>query len=215
MILWMYIIDIGHTAVMVPAAGAIAAWLVSARAWKQALWWCLIFAAGLGLVALSKIGFLGWGLELPAIGFKALSGHAWRATVVVPVLFFVVLQGAPVRWRTAGVALGILLSIGIGALLVMFRFHTVSEVVASSILGVSAGAVFMRRATMLPARRASAWAAPVSLLAFLLICGLKPSSISHRLVDVALFLSGREQPYRWNRKVDVCAAHPPAPHSLR
>jgi hypothetical protein len=211
----MHIIDIGHTAVMVPAAGAIAAWLLAARAWKQALWWCLIFAAGLGLVALSKIGFLGWGLELPEIGFKALSGHAWRATAVVPVLFFVVLQGAPVRWRTAGVALGVLLSIGIAALLVRFRFHTVSEVVASSILGVSAGFVFMRLATVLPAPRVSAWAAPASLLAFLVICGLKPSSASHRLVDVALFLSGRDQPYRWSRTVDVCAAHPPAPHSLR
>ena len=214
MISWMTIIDIGHTAVMVPAAGAIAVWLVAARAWRQALCWCLIFAAGLGLVALSKIGFLGWGLELPAIGFKALSGHAWRATAVVPVLFFVVLQGVPVRWRTAGVVLGILLSTGISALLVMFRFHTVSEVVASSILGVSAGAVYMRRATTLPAPRASAWAAPVSLLAFLVVCGLKPSSISHHLVDVALFLSGRDQPYRWTRKVDVCAARPPPPHSL-
>ena len=211
----MTIIDIGHTAVMVPAAGAIAAWLVAARAWRQAVCWCLIFAAGLGVVALSKIGFLGWGLELPAIGFKALSGHAWRATAVVPVLFFVVLQGASVRWRAAGVALGILLSTGISALLVMFRFHTVSEVVASSILGVSAGAVYMRLATTLPAPRASAWAAPVSLLAFLVVCGLKPSSISHRLVDVALFLSGRDQPYRWTRKMDVCAAHPPAPHSRR
>ena len=214
MISWMTIIDIGHTAVMVPAAGAIAVWLVAARAWRQALCWCLIFAAGLGLVALSKIGFLGWGLELPAIGFKALSGHAWRATAVVPVLFFVVLQGVPVRWRTAGVVLGILLSTGISALLVMFRFHTVSEVVASSILGVSAGAVYMRLATTLPAPRASTWAAPVSLIAFLVICGLKPSLISHRLVDVALFLSGRDQPYRWTRKVDVCAARPPPPHSL-
>lgn len=211
----MYVIDIGHTAVMVPAAGAVAVWLASARAWKQALWWCLIFAAGLGLVALSKIGFLGWGLELPAIGFKALSGHAWRATAVVPVLFFVVLQGAPARWRIAGVALGILLSMGIGALLVVFRFHTVSEVVASAMLGLSAGSVFMRLATTLPAPRVSGWAAPASLLAFAVICGLKPSQVSHRLVDVALFLSGRDQPYRWTRQVEVCAAHPTVPHALR
>jgi hypothetical protein len=211
----MYVIDIGHTAVMVPAAGAIAAWLAAARAWKQAWWWCLIFSAGLGLVALSKIGFLGWGLELPALGFKALSGHAWRATAVIPVLFFVVLQAAPVRWRMAGVALGILLSMGIGVLLVMFRFHTVSEVVASSILGVAAGLVFMRLAATLPAPRASTWAAPASLFAFVVICGLKPSVVSHRLVDVALFLSGRDQPYRWTRPVNVCAAHPPAPHPLR
>jgi len=210
----MYVIDIGHTAVMVPAAGAIAAWLATGRAWRQALWWCLIFAAGLGVVALSKIGFLGWGLELTALGFEALSGHAWRATAVIPVLFFVALQGGPVRWRTAGVALGILLSVGIAVLLVLFRFHTVSEVVASSILGLAAGLVFMRLAATLPAPAASAWAAPVGLFAFVVICGLKPSVLSHRLVDVALFLSGRDQPYRWNRPLNVCAAHPPARHPL-
>jgi hypothetical protein len=214
MISWIQVIDVGHTAVMVPAAGAIAAWLASARAWKQALWWCLIFAAGLGLVALSKIGFLGWGLEVPAIGFKALSGHAWRATAVIPVLFFVVLQEAPLRWRRAGVAIGMLLSMGIGVLLVMFSFHTVSEVVASTVLGIATGLVFMRLAATQPAPRTGAWAAPAGLLAFVVICGLKPALINHHLVDVALFLSGRDQPYRWTRPVDVCVVHPPLRHAL-
>ncbi|WP_156328088.1 MULTISPECIES: phosphatase PAP2 family protein [unclassified Massilia] len=212
----MPIIDIGHTAVMLPAAGAIAVWLVSGRAWKLAMWWCLIFSAGLGLVALSKIGFLGWGLEIPALRFKALSGHAWRATAVIPVLFFVLLQRAPLRWRRVGVVLGMALSLGICALLVIFRFHTVSEVVASAVLGFAAGFTFIRISAILPALQIRSWAAPASVLAFALICGLKPSSINHRLVDVALFLSGRDHPYRWSRQVQVtmCAAHPPAAPAL-
>jgi hypothetical protein len=34
------------------------------------------------------------------------------------------------------------------------------------------------------------------------ICVLKPSSINHRLVDIALYLSGRDQPYGWSRNWD-------------
>jgi hypothetical protein len=81
------IIDIGHTAVMLPMAGAIAAWLIAGRAWKIALCWCVMFGAGLSLVALSKIAYLGWELGVPSLDFKALSGHAFRATAVIPVFF--------------------------------------------------------------------------------------------------------------------------------
>jgi len=209
MMSWMYIIDIGHTAVMVPAAGAIAVWLLSGRAWKLALCWCLIFAAGLGLVALSKIAFLGWGLGIPSIGFKALSGHAWRATAVMPVLFFVLLQGTPGTWRNRGFALGVALSIGLGGLLVVFGFHTVSEVIASSILGIGADLVFVRVSTMLPAPGINRRAVAMSLLTFLLIWGVKPAAINHHLVDVALYFSGRDHPYSWTRPFDTCAARPP------
>ena len=205
MISWMNIIDIAHTAVMVPTAGAIAAWLISGRAWKLAGCWCLIFGAGLGLVALSKVAYLGWGLELPSLGFKALSGHAWRATAVIPVLFFVLLQEAPATWRNRGFALGVSLSIALGALLVIFGFHAASEVIASSILGMSASLAFVRIAGTLPRPRVDRRAVAMSVLTFSLICGLKPSTINHHLVDVALYLSGHDHPYRWTRQVDLCA----------
>ena len=206
---WMQIIDIGHTAVMVPAAGAIAVWLISARAWRLALCWCLIFGAGLGLVALSKIAYLGWGLEFPSIGFKALSGHAWRATAVIPVLFFVLLQGVPDAWRKLGFALGVAFSIGLGVLLVIFKFHTVSEVIPSTILGLVAGLAFVRLSHVLPAPSVSRSAVATGLITFVVICVLRPSTINHHLVDVALYFSGRDQPYRWTRHFDTCVARQP------
>lgn len=206
MMSWVHVIDIGHTAVMVPTAAAIAVWLISGRAWKLASCWCLIFAAGLGLVALSKIAFLGWGLQWPALGFKALSGHAWRTAAVLPVLFFVLLQGAPDIWRKWGFAFGVALGIGLGALLIVFRFHTMSEVLVSVILGVAAGGVFVRLSATLPAPGANRRALAMSLLTFFFICSLKPSTINHRLVDVALYFSGRDHPYRWTSDVDACAA---------
>lgn len=83
----MTIIDIAHASVMLPLAGAIAAWLIAGQAWKLVLCWCGMFAAGLAVVALSKIAFLGWQTGIPLIEFQALSGHAFRAAAVIPVFF--------------------------------------------------------------------------------------------------------------------------------
>lgn len=199
MISWMHIIDVGHTAVMIPVAGAIAVWLVAAKAWKLVVCWGVIFAAGLGLVAMSKIAYLGWGVEIQSIGFKALSGHAWRASAVLPVLFFLLLQTAPRTWRSGGVLLGIVSSLGLAALLVVFSFHTASEVMASLVLGLAASLSFIRVAVNARPLRASPWAAPAGLLAFVMIWGLDPSSVTPRLVDLALYFSGRDHPYRWSQ----------------
>lgn len=202
MISWMHIIDIGHTAVMMPAAGAIAAWLIVGKAWKAAMSWCLILALGLGLVAWSKIAFLGWGLEIQSIGFQALSGHAWRATTVIPVFFFVMLHRTPRAWRIGGALAGAAFALGLGTLLVIFDFHTVSEVLASTVLGLTAAYAFIRIDMTCPASRTSPWAAPVTALTFIAICGLEPSALNRRLVDVALYVSGRDEAYPWLKNGD-------------
>jgi hypothetical protein len=190
---WTQVIDIGHTAVMLPVAGAIAAWLVAGQAWRTALWWCGMFTVGLSVVALSKIVFLGWQVGIPALDFEALSGHAYRSAAAIPVLFFVLLQASSMGGRTGGVFFGMVVSAGIAVLLVRFDFHTASEVIASFILGSVVSLGFMRLATTLPAPRLTRWTVPLSVLALIVIWRLKPSSLSHRLLDVALFLSGREQ----------------------
>lgn len=189
------LVDIGHTAVMVPMAAAIAAWLVAGRTWQLALCWCLMFAAGLSIVALSKIAFLGWETGIPSLGFQALSGHAFRSAAVIPVLFFVVLQRAPMSWRAAGIVAAIAVSLGMGILLVRFGFHTASEVIPSLVLGSAVSQGFMRVANSAPAPRISRWSIPFSLMMFLVTCGMKPSSISPKLVDVALYLSDRDYPH--------------------
>lgn len=193
----MYIIDIGHTAVMIPLAGTIAAWLVTNREWKLAFCWSFMFASGLSIVALSKIAFLGWGVEMQFMDFKALSGHAFRATVVLPTLFYVALQDTSIRWRRTGLLLGSVLSITVALLLIIFNFHTPSEVIITCFFGAIIDVVFIRFAKTLHRANDSPWAMPVSIITFIVIHSLKPSLINPRLVDVALFLSGREYPYQW------------------
>jgi hypothetical protein len=206
---WKQIIDIGHTAVMVPLAAAIAAWLLAGRAPKLAFGWCLMFAAGLSLVALSKIAFLGWDTAIPALQFKALSGHALCSTAVLPVLFFVLLQGASNSWRIAGVVFGILVSAVLGVLLVHFRFHTVSEVIPSFVLGTSISLGYIRLARTFPAPRINQWTVPLSVMVFIFIFALKPSLINLRLVDVALHLSGRDRPFKWSKENSICKVRTP------
>lgn len=194
---WMQVIDVGHTSVMVPLAGAIAAWLALHRAWKPVLWWCALFGGGLVLVACSKIAFLGWGLEIAPLRFQALSGHAYRATAVIPVAVFLVLRQAPRGWRRAGVLMGFAASMGLGALLVVFGKHTTSEVVASFTLGAMVAAIFMTQAASSQPWTRHRWAAPLALVVLALVVALKPAKLNPRLVDVALHLSGRDDLYRW------------------
>ena len=205
---WKLMIDIGHTAVALPLAAAIAAWLITGRAWRLACCWCVMLAVGLSLVASSKIAFLGWDVGIPSLAFKALSGHALCATAVLPVLFFVALQEAPRSWRTRGVVFGIGVSLVLGVLLVHFRFHTASEVFASSLLGLSISLGYIRIARTLPAPGLSRWTVPMSALAFVLVFAVKPSVVSHKLDDVALYFSGRDQPYKWSEK-KVCKVNSP------
>jgi hypothetical protein len=208
MLSWKMIIDIGHTAAMLPLAGAIAAWFIAGRAWRLALCWCLMFGAGLSIVAFSKIAFLGWQLGIPPLEFKALSGHAFRATAVIPVLFFVVLRGASRSWRTGGLVFGICVSIGLAVLLVHFKFHTAAEVIPSFVLGLFVSLGYIRIARALPVSRNERWAIPICLIVFIAIFNLKPSKVSPRLVDVALYLSGRDRPYAWSKKLVCEVRHP-------
>src|SRR5438445_2386701 len=107
MLIWMTITKLADTTVMVPVAAACAAWLVCGRAWRMALWWCLLFTMGLALVAATKIAFVGWGIGIRSLDFTGFSGHAMRASAVMPVLFYLLLQKAPPFARTSGVLLGI------------------------------------------------------------------------------------------------------------
>jgi len=208
MAFWKNVIDIGHTELMFPLAAAVAAWLVAGRTWKLALYWCMMFAAGAGLVAMSKVIFLGWGMGIPSIGFKALSGHALCAAAVLPVFFFVALQYAGAAWRVAGVGCGVAVSIGIGALMVYFDYHSAAEVIGSLVLGLMISIGYFRLSSAFPLPRVSRWTVSASVLTFVLIFSLKPAMINHQLVDVALHLSGRDLPFKWPKQ-QVCKARIP------
>lgn len=192
---WLKIIHLGGTAVMIPAACAIAALLLTGRAWRMALWWCLLFAAGLGLVAASKIAFLGWGLGIPSLDFKTLSGHAMLTTAVIPVIFFLLLQWAsPVVW-SGGIGLSIILSAILTICLIAFNFHSASEAIAGCTLGGIVSLGFIKMSGTLSTVRLNRRLILFSILAFLAVQYAKPPSIEYWIERAALYISGHDKLY--------------------
>src|SRR5690242_12235967 len=92
---------------MLPAAALCVLSLMLGRAWRLALWWCLLLILGCTMVAASKIAFIGWGIGIQSLDFTGLSGHAMRATAIAPVFLYLISPKAPAPVRLAAVLAGI------------------------------------------------------------------------------------------------------------
>ncbi|MES2150734.1 MAG: phosphatase PAP2 family protein [Pseudomonadota bacterium] len=151
------LVHLGDLTLTVPAAIGISAWFAATRAWRMALWWSGLFMLGIGLVGASKIAFLVWGLGIAPVGYKAASGHAAGAMAVLPVLFYLLLQGLPRARQLAG-SIGVALGLLVALALVLENEHTLAEALAGCALGATAslGILHLTRDSHLQ-RPASAW----------------------------------------------------------
>ncbi|MGV3656021.1 MAG: phosphatase PAP2 family protein [Noviherbaspirillum sp.] len=195
MIPWSKITFLGDTIVMLPAAMAILGWLAVGRAWRIAFWWATLFAFGLGLVAATKIAFIGWGIGSVALDFTGISGHAMRAAAVLPVLAYLVSQ----RWRAPAKFACLVLGLGAGLMIsisrVVLSYHSVSETVAGWLLGSAVALGFIRCSLRLSKPYLNRWLLAVSLLALVPTAYANPAPTGHWVNAVALYLSGHERPY--------------------
>ena len=164
MIPWMKITSLGDTVVMMPAAAAIVVWLVVGRAWRMAMWWSGLFTLGLVLVAATKIAFIGWGIGIRSLDFTGISGHAMRATAVIPVIFYLMLQKSPSAMRAMGIGFGILLGILISFSRIEVHAHSISEAMTGCMLGALIGLGFMWISAPLRKPWLSQWLIALSLL---------------------------------------------------
>jgi membrane-associated phospholipid phosphatase len=195
MIPWTKITMFGDTVVMMPAAAIIAVWLLAGRAWRMALWWGLLFTLGLIAVAATKIAFIGWGIGISALDFTGISGHAMRASAVLPVIASLLLQPASPPARTAGITLGVALGLLIGESHIVLGYHSVSEVVAGCLLGSAVGLGFIRMSDPLSGPQLDRRLAALSLFALLPTSYAEPAPTQGWITSVALYLSGHDKPY--------------------
>ena len=195
MIPWLQITGVADTVVTLPAAATIAAWLLAGRAWRMALWWCVLFIAGLAIVVATKIAYIGWGMGIEALDLMGLSGHAMRATAVFPVIFYLMSQRSPPAVRASGVVLGILLGVLVGVSRVMLSVHSVSEVVTGCALGGAVSLGFIWIARGLPRPQLNRRIIAIGLLALLPASYASPAPTERWMNAVALFLSGHDAPY--------------------
>ncbi len=59
-----------------PPAFAIALWLAVGYTWRMAAGWLVLLGAAIGVVTVTKLAFLGWGVGVRELDFTGVSGHA-------------------------------------------------------------------------------------------------------------------------------------------
>lgn len=192
---WMKLVYVGGTTFMLPAAAAIGAWLVVSRGWRVAWWWSLLFLCGLGLIIASKMAFMGWGVGVPSIEFKAMSGHAYLTTSVAPTGMYLLLQGHSAKARAMGVLFGFVFSLAMGACLAFYDFHSIPEIIGGTLIGGAVSLGFIRKSARLPTVPVNPALLASSALVFFVVWQLKPGSLERWMVSAALHLSGSERPY--------------------
>lgn len=195
--LWTKLVHLGDLPFTLSAAAALSAWLLATRAWRMACWWSLLFVLGIGLVGATKVAFLGWGTTLPALEFKALSGHAAGVTAIYPTLFYLLLWHRGHRARVAGIAAGLVLGALMGVLLVAEDEHSPAEAIAGWAIGtlISLGAI--SRAGELPAHTPAFGLACSALVFLAAITILRTVPFGWLMVRAAVFLSGNVRPFSW------------------
>ena len=196
--LWSKLFHLGDLALTLPTGMAIAAWLLAARAWRAAAGWMLVFGLALALVAATKVAFMGWATGLPALGYKAVSGHAAGFTAAFPTLCWLLAQrcAPPVRRGVALLALG--LGVAVAAALVHAGEHTPVEAIAGWIVGLAAFLCTVHLACGVsapPPGRAIACAVPAFCAT---AWALHSVSVGYWMIRLALALSGNPYPYPWD-----------------
>jgi hypothetical protein len=189
------LVRLGDLDLTLPRAAAAFGWMAAARAWRVAMWWGLLFGAGVLLVGVSKVAFMAWGSGLPALGFKSFSGHATGVTAVFPALLWLLLRGAGDKPARAGAAAGLGLGAVVAVLLVVFDYHTAAEAVAGCLLGAAVSLAWIRLAGP-----GAAAASPASLgwFAVVFLAATWLMSFAHVgwwMIRLATLLSGRQRSY--------------------
>jgi membrane-associated phospholipid phosphatase len=198
--LWLSITSLGSVGVMIPLALAAAAWLAFGYPRRFALCWLAVLGGASGLVFLTKIAFLGWGVGFREWDFTGISGHAMVASAVIPVAMFVALLPASNWVRGIGVLVGVLVGVVVGVSRILLNAHSVSEVVAGCGLGGAAALLFVVYAWRAEAGRLAPAPVAASLALVAIVLHGVPVPTQRWITDIALQLSGHDRPFiraRW------------------
>lgn len=210
---WYQLFHLGDPMLTLPVGSAIAAWLLAARAWRAALGWIVGFGLALGLVAATKIAFMGWATGLPALAFKAVSGHATGFTAVFPTLCYLAMPARMARARQAASAAALALAAVVAAALVHAGEHTLAEAAAGWVIGAGVflctarlvrGTSVTAVTSLAPATTPALRPTPATIACAALACLasawlLRSAPLNWWMIKVALVLSGNSAPVPWDQ----------------
>lgn len=196
MIDWTDITNFGDITITSLAALVIAAWLFIEDEKRLAMGWSLLFGGAMGVVIITKMAFIGWGIGIRSLDFAGFSGHAMRTAAVMPVLFYLILQRTRFSVRVAGATIGLLFAAFVGASRLAVHAHSVSEVVAGWLLGAAVSIAFIRIAyTSLSKHVFKPFRIALSVLALLTAPYVHPAPTQQWLTEITLYFTGHDHPY--------------------
>jgi len=196
--LWSKLFHLGDLSLTLPTGMAIAAWLLAGRAWRAAAGWMLVFGLVLALVAATKVAFMGWATGLPALGYKAVSGHAAGFTAAFPTLFWLLAQRCAPRLRATAAAVALGLGVAVAVALVHAGEHTPAEAIAGWVIGMAAFFCTISLAGNVPAPPPGRAFASAALAFGATAWALHSVSVGYWMIRLALALSGNPYPYPWD-----------------
>lgn len=192
------LIILGDLRVTVAVAGAIFGWLVAGHCPRTALRWAVAFGTAMATVGANKILYLGWGIELIGLDFKAASGHAAGATAVLPIALYLLAQPLGRRVQAIALSAGWLSGLAVAMTLIAQGEHTTAEALVGWGIGFLASALTWRVARHTPVQPASGGTIAVAGLTFLLAACMHSVPAGWWMVKTALLLSGAQRTHPWN-----------------
>lgn len=141
---WYFLTFFGDSMLLLPCALILFLLLLTSSATRAAGWqWALIFGFTGGLVCLSKLAFMGWGIGSERYDFTGFSGHSALAASIWPPLLWALTGRFSHPVRSLALLTGWILPFTIGVSRLEIRVHSVSEVISGLILGYLASALFL------------------------------------------------------------------------
>jgi len=192
------LIYLGDLRLTLALAAAVFVWLLAAQAYRVAVYWCLAAGSAFGVVAASKIMYMGWGLQVSLVDFKALSGHAAGAAAVLPVVLYLVSKSYGHNKNFFALLGGWLLSVAVACALVINEEHSASEAFAGWSCGTlaSSGTLMKMRKTRIQPPHASLAGALVT--AVLISACIEIVPVGWWMINIALALSGARRIHAWS-----------------
>jgi hypothetical protein len=195
---WLTMMHLGDISLTLPAAAAVAVWLLVCVGWRSASLWGLLYLLAIGLVGASKIAFLGWGTGLPSLHFKAISGHATGAAAVFPTLFYLLAREYEPWLRRSAAIAGLILAALVAVMLVAGDEHTPAEAAAGWMTGALVSLACNRSTRGLQGARPLEGLACATLAFAGAAWLMRSAPLAYWMTRAALDLSGNDRLHSWN-----------------
>jgi membrane-associated phospholipid phosphatase len=215
--LWYSITSLGGAGLTLPLALAIAIWLAVGYSWRLAACWLALLGAAIGIVTVTKLAFLGWGVGVRELDFTGVSGHAMLSTAVYPVALFLMLLHVRPAIRLLGVLAGLAAGIAVGLSRVVLSAHSPSEAVTGCLVGAVAALVFVRIAWHAEPGRLSAMPVTVSMMVLAVAMHDVHVPTQRWVTHIALKVSGHDRPFiraKWKAAHELHPAAAPLSQTL-